>query len=541
MRLVQLFVKGKVRPTMPLVPSDALEAFERLAGMLLGGKRITGGGTSVWKLTESVVGRLEGRLAAGGEPSSPRLARIRINLTYLLALFSSSPTESSSSSLNPRTAHLFTSIIHLGLASPDRILGAVPSLPTATSSPDFLFVAHASSLIWKSRRRLELGGRLSAALTGLPDDGGGYERWSGDAVEKARVAEKSMLLNRRLAALRKGGLTRTEYGIVDDGEGEGKGELLAAPRRLKGKKIIQQRKGKFVPSLCSPSQSSSSSTCSSSAGIRTPPSPSSALERSSPHHYHSTTFFPSSRRHDLSTTSLPSLQKKSSMDLLALNFSPPCSAAALRRPLPASFSQSLTPPHSTVPPLKSATPIPLPTVLDSHGIFSPAGQTMSMGESLLARPSSPPCEPPPPASSLIFRAVRSVADLQKRISIFAFPKDEDFLDETQDFEAFREETPPSHIRPSSSTSSSSTIRPSTSQPFSPAFTVASLPSTTAIPTSPQKAQIPILAFQPASHYDQDFPPHPHCDTPYCEASTDGGRIWRPLSPRGDRIRAKFQL
>lgn len=332
---------------------------------------------SVWRLSEHLVAQVDQILAPSIDLEfNTQLIRTTINLKYLQALFASSSPE------RDLSITLFADCIRLGCRL--EIYGALPTLSAASSSPE----DHISSLIWKSRKRLELSGYVSDALMGLPNGGKSFDRWSGGAAEKTRQAEEAHRVEQEQRKRRKEISRGRHSGLyplrVDDGTGSpvSEGEMLAPPLRLKGKKIIHRRLGLYEPSLCSPG---SSTTSLSSLGLVTPPPSSTSLRHPDCILYHQsyTVSGPPSpsgsmdafefstgkllhcREH--STTSLPSLERRRSTDLLRT----PLEMPSRRRSSPALRAQP-----QLASPLKSPTPRPLPTLLNSQAIFAVAGSQL---------------------------------------------------------------------------------------------------------------------------------------------------------------------
>lgn len=380
--LVGIFVKGGVRA--PGVAQDQLlpDDVVRSAGADVADREARDGGWSVWRLADHLVGRVEAMLPPPGHVADDaRPVRIRINITYLQALFASS--SSTRATVCAHSTALFTECIRLG--SLVGIHGALPQAPLSASAHD----AHVSSLIWKSRKRLELSGHVDVALAGLPNGGQGFDRWSGGAAEKTRRAEEAQreaqarrkrrkdLARGRTPSQQRLYSLRIDDGVDDDGA-EAEGEMLAPPLRLRGKRLAHCRKGSYEPSLCSPGSSSSTSLSTLGGGLPTPPA-SVSLRHPDCFFYHQSytqstppspgatpgpTSWPSlSACQDHSTTSLPSLERRQSIDLLR----PAPPSPGRRLPPPSSFNAHTVAQSS---PLKSPVPRPLPTLLDSQAIFA---------------------------------------------------------------------------------------------------------------------------------------------------------------------------
>lgn len=171
---------------------------EEVAVAVLGGSKVKEGSRSTWEVSRIVIQRLDSRIVKMQDSDDSVdeeqvRVRTRINSTYLLALlFSGSssaafkePTSNSSPLSTSET--LFARCIALGLSI--SLIGASPS--TSSSSSLDPHSSHADSLVWKSRKRLELSGHASIAVVGLPSDGQ-YERWDGGAGERARLAEEKV-------------------------------------------------------------------------------------------------------------------------------------------------------------------------------------------------------------------------------------------------------------------------------------------------------------------------------------------------------------
>lgn len=193
------------------------------------------GSRSVWELSRVVVERLEGWIvekqqsqeAVDTEEKDRRRVRIRITTTYLLALLASSstPAPTPPSVITPRVSKseaLFAKCIDLGLSI--SLVGASPSNPSLSSPHD----SQASSLVWKSRKRLELSGHASLATVGLPSNGGGYERWDGGAGERARRAEEKVRRVKMIAGEEKAGMrSRRSLSRLDESRmGDEGGDML---------------------------------------------------------------------------------------------------------------------------------------------------------------------------------------------------------------------------------------------------------------------------------------------------------------------------
>jgi len=230
--LVGIFVKGGVRPS-PVGCGKSSDLEDVAVAILGAGNETTArcGSRSAWELSRGVVERLGSRIVemqqsqeiTSSDEERRRQVRIEITTTYLLALLAPTSTPSSTaSSLNPprpsATDALFAKCIDLGLSI--SLLGASPSTASLSSPHD----SHASSLVWKSRKRLELSGHASLAIQGLPSNGGGYAKWDGGAGERARLAEEKvrrvkMIVGEEKAAMR----SRRSLSRLDESRLDGEG------------------------------------------------------------------------------------------------------------------------------------------------------------------------------------------------------------------------------------------------------------------------------------------------------------------------------
>lgn len=522
--LVSIFVKGGVRPGRSADLDDDV-------AITITGTSSAGSPTSVWDASRVVVERLdawiisERRLDNEGldqdEDVPRRRTRIHINTTYLRAIFASSTPSTPSpntTSTNHKSASqaLFITCIDLGLSI--HLLGAAPSTPSL-----YAHDGHAASLVWKARKRLELAGLATLAIRGLPSDGGDYERWDGGAGERARLAEEKATQKRMIRCeeraasemrARSGGLT------LQGGQqsGGGGGDLLDAPRRLKGKKIVHQRRGSY--SRDSPSGWSSPST----TGPATPREGHASLRQVGdcpfPHHTHaSNSASPTSTGlsgRSQSTTSLPGLNKKKSIHLLHM-----ASSSSLKHTVPLPSRIPALPKGGSS--LKAETPIPLPTVLDSHGIFSPS-----------FAPIEPAVIAPTITETVIATGSKRLAMLRRSMSRLTL----NILVPTSTADA---PALPSLTRTTYAGRPASPPRvPTTLPALVPTGTATSSEASTPVssPTTPiliSSRDVPKLAFQPSTF------------TYECEIIGGGGApgqdmkrggLWRVGSPRGERMRKR---
>jgi len=363
--LVGIFVVGGIRPPpLDASPSDALVP----VGLVLDGPSAAGHpALSVWHLAERLVAELdrslpspEAPLCPSGAPASASrsivasaarggLVRSRISLAYLNALFASAPRPTASGSghgavrsrgsgLSVEASRFFAECIRLGrlidlvgspvarpsLSAPSPLASDLSAQSSPMTSIDLERSAHADRLVWKARKRLELAGLDDQAVQGLPVD----------------------------------------PSTADMADHHSEGSLLAPPKRLRGKRLADRRRGTYVP------PSSSSPTSSPPLSATSVSSSSSSL---------ATTAAGGTRRlmsRNQSTTSLPSLERRRSTDLLRASYH----ADATGQQLP---SGVMTPGASLVgghpilavpsPLLKSPVPRPLPTLLDPQAIFANGG------------------------------------------------------------------------------------------------------------------------------------------------------------------------
>lgn len=376
--LVRILIVGGVRPPSSRPSESSASALVPVDIVLDEPSIRSAPALTVWQLAGRLAAELDRILAkvspepvepdsetAGGSSGPPalgRLIRARISLAYLGALLASAPTPDSSSrpnsggrssGLSIEASKLFAECIRLG-----RFISLVgrsdtamkPSVPAslslalnsasshiATGDAGMQRLAHADRLIWKARKRLELAGLDDHAVQGLP--------------KAAFVA------------------TQTSSRTFES-------SLLAPPRRLRGKRLADRRQGTYVPFSPPPASPlfSTASISSSSSSLTT--SAASARRLSS---------------RNQSTTSLPSLERRRSTDLLRPSISTNLSGRNQNSPVGVKSAgaalfgdcQTLEVPSLL---LKSPIPRPLPTLLDPHAIFANGGSaaTAVAGGALVA-------------------------------------------------------------------------------------------------------------------------------------------------------------
>lgn len=516
--LVGIFIKGIVRS--PKVARD-----QRLPNELV--ERMTGDELyeqdhpwCLWQLASYLVNEKEKkRPSLADSELDVQSTRTLINLLYLKALLvSASDTQALA---DTRSSFLFSEVVRLGCSID--ITGASPTLPSSSTSQE----SHLSTLVWKSRKRLELFGHVDVALSGLPNGGKEFDRWGGGAQEKTRLAEEAQRQRdlKRGTGRRSPKDGRPQRLSAQSGEeevdccgSEQGGQLLAPPIRLKGKKVRHHRAGSYdfrgtLGLTAKPRDSGVILRLAEEERQKQLPESTTAVQEQLDYFQYPPSLM--AGRRNISQTSLPSLDRRQSTHLLR---TPPTSPISLHHNLEVQYSQSLG------SPLKAMIPRPLPMLVDTQALFSISHaddfhpeEGLGEGDHRLSWMQVIR------AQALIYSfRLKPLNDFRRRKSTSPF----DALFGTSASSAVASET----ATPDPSSAEFSSSQPSPSPSLSTSFSSQSSFSSPLQSPIPIPLQVPAIGFTPSSH-------HPSMGV---NSIGRGGKTLRSFTPYSSRLDGKLR-